>query len=271
MSSVSKTDECPTISDLFSLLDRWRHLPNYQLERRADIFFALFLPEVLRAQLRNSDCCVEINPELIPEFPIKENGSNRSKKIDYLALSMCGERAFLVELKTDMESIDPEQIQFLKDAACRGVGKAISGLKSIAKSKSVMNSPQIRKKYFHLFSVLEQLNLIDIPNIEDLKRMHKGDEFRKKCYADHVDKIEIRKCPRKLEVVYILPEDPRGKGYEQKKKFEKINELMDDKVKKIYFGYFSEYAKGLGVIGERFAESLGYWEKQAGLCIPENK
>jgi len=33
------------IDTLFDRMDAWRHLPNYQLERRADIFFAMYLPE----------------------------------------------------------------------------------------------------------------------------------------------------------------------------------------------------------------------------------
>ena len=51
----------PTICDIFELLDKWRHLPDYQLERRADIYFAMFLPDVLEA--RYGPC------EIIPEFP----------------------------------------------------------------------------------------------------------------------------------------------------------------------------------------------------------
>ena len=35
------------LEELFARLDDWRHLPAYQLERRADIFFSLYLPDVL--------------------------------------------------------------------------------------------------------------------------------------------------------------------------------------------------------------------------------
>ncbi len=35
------------VDSLFDRLDAWRHLPNYQLERRADIFFSLYLAEAL--------------------------------------------------------------------------------------------------------------------------------------------------------------------------------------------------------------------------------
>ena len=57
------------IERALGLLDTWRHLPAYQLERRADIFFALFLPDVLEEKFG-----VPISPVLIPEFPVKNRG-----------------------------------------------------------------------------------------------------------------------------------------------------------------------------------------------------
>lgn len=39
------------ICALFDRMDNWRHLPSYQLERRADLIFSLYLPEVLVAKL----------------------------------------------------------------------------------------------------------------------------------------------------------------------------------------------------------------------------
>ena len=36
---------------VLELLDRWRHLPSYQLERRADVFFALYLPGIVNHAL----------------------------------------------------------------------------------------------------------------------------------------------------------------------------------------------------------------------------
>jgi hypothetical protein len=35
-------DELGPLDSVFAHLDRWRHLPNYQLERRADIFFSVY-------------------------------------------------------------------------------------------------------------------------------------------------------------------------------------------------------------------------------------
>jgi len=56
------------IASLFNRLDAWRHLPAYQLERRADIFFGLFLPDALNHHLRSRG--ISINPRVIPEFPL---------------------------------------------------------------------------------------------------------------------------------------------------------------------------------------------------------
>jgi hypothetical protein len=46
---------------LFDLLDDWRRLPAYQLERRADIFFALHMEEIIRAR---SHCKCTYSPNL---------------------------------------------------------------------------------------------------------------------------------------------------------------------------------------------------------------
>lgn len=36
---------------IFNLMDSWRRLPSYQLERRADLFFALYIPQALEEKL----------------------------------------------------------------------------------------------------------------------------------------------------------------------------------------------------------------------------
>ena len=75
----------PDIATLFASLDRWRHLPAYQLERRADIYFGLFLPDVLNHHLGSRN--LTIDPRIIPEFPLGQAASRRSDKADYFALS----------------------------------------------------------------------------------------------------------------------------------------------------------------------------------------
>ncbi len=76
------TDSTDAVRLLFGLLDQWRHFPAYQLERRADIFFALYLPGIVEHALG-----VKVDSRVIPEFPIGKEHSRRSTKVDYLALS----------------------------------------------------------------------------------------------------------------------------------------------------------------------------------------
>jgi hypothetical protein len=97
------------IDKMFDLLDEWRLLPAYQLERRADIFFALYLPHIMNRRFG-----VEVNHEqIIPEFPLnkktleldnKHPDYNLSYKVDYLVVCEKSKRVFLVELKTDIGS-----------------------------------------------------------------------------------------------------------------------------------------------------------------------
>jgi len=44
-----------TINKLFDLMDDWRNLPAYQLERRADIFFAIHLEEIIEKKNQNKN------------------------------------------------------------------------------------------------------------------------------------------------------------------------------------------------------------------------
>ncbi|NDP20943.1 MAG: hypothetical protein GZ091_07680 [Paludibacter sp.] len=53
------------IDQLFDRLDDWRNLPAYQLERRSDIFFSLYLKDIIQSYYQQK---VE---HIIPEFPVK--------------------------------------------------------------------------------------------------------------------------------------------------------------------------------------------------------
>ena len=147
------------ITQLFDRMDSWRHLPNYQLERRADLFFSLYLPEVLEEKLGFA-----IMPELIPEFPIRigtvypKINTNKSFKIDYLALSTDGKQAVFVELKTDGGSRSEKQDQYLAAAKQTGLSALLEGLLTIFKATSA------KRKYSHLLDSLARMDLIDIPD-----------------------------------------------------------------------------------------------------------
>lgn len=119
------------INQLFNNLDAWRHLPAYQLERRADIFFSLYLAEALKEKFG-----LQATPVLITEFPcrygsIHEGGNNQSFKVDYLAVSVEDEKAFFVELKTDIASRNDDQDTNMKQAKQAGLAKLLSGLREM--------------------------------------------------------------------------------------------------------------------------------------------
>jgi hypothetical protein len=86
------------VNEVFRLLDRWKHHPNYQLERRADIFFAVYLRAVLKKYVGAT------REVVIPEFPVKQDNHNLSDKVDYMALSEDGQVMMLVELKQSYRS-----------------------------------------------------------------------------------------------------------------------------------------------------------------------
>jgi hypothetical protein len=141
-----------TIHKLFDLLDDWRHLPAYQLERRADIFFALYLDKIIKQKTG-----VDID-FIIPEFPVrvgeiseKNPHINQSFKIDYLAYSKESGRVFLVELKTDQRSRRDKQDWYLQRTAQIQVKGIFEGLKKIYKSTNQ------RVNYNYLLDKLQQM------------------------------------------------------------------------------------------------------------------
>jgi len=128
-------EEAQTINKLFDLLDDWRHLPAYQLERRADIFFALYLGKIIK---QKKDTEIDY---IIPEFPVrvgeiseKNPHINQSFKIDYLAYANDAKRVYLIELKTDQRSRRDKQDWYLERTAQIGVSGILKGLQKIYKA-----------------------------------------------------------------------------------------------------------------------------------------
>ncbi len=139
------------LSFVFDRLDQWRCLPDYQLERRADLFFSLYVPEVLAAVLKKP-----IRPGLVPEFPIKQEKSNRSDKVDYLAATADGMKLALVELKTDCNSTRREQFEYLVRGAQKTGAELLEDLRTIRKASKA------RPKYDALIAATMQLGLSEI-------------------------------------------------------------------------------------------------------------
>ena len=136
------------IERVFDQLDRWRCLPDYQLERRADLYFSLYLPEVLESVLGK-----RFSPFVVPEFPIKQSSSNRSDKVDYLAATEDGTKLVFVELKTDCNSTRPEQFKYL----CRGAQKTGAELRDDL--STIRKASKARPKYDALIAAAMEMGL----------------------------------------------------------------------------------------------------------------
>lgn len=217
---------------LFQRLDDWRHLPAYQLERRADIFFSMYLSDVLHAQTGAP------HRDPIPEFPLKRRDSRKSSKVDYLVIAEGGERASLVELKTDMASLSSEQQTRMEIAASQGWVPLMEDLREI-----LGGTPE-PEKYCHLLRNLEGHGLLRLP--DDLLRVVYGPHGvdRKRVVMQRFELTSLRPS---LDVLHILPHAKAG------------YRCID----------FATFAAAIDALHEdplsrRFSESLRRWQGTAG-------
>jgi hypothetical protein len=171
------------IEELFNNMDEWRHLPSYQLERRADIFFSIYMDTLLQSRFN-----VEID-RVIPEFPVRigtihpKIDTNKSFKIDYLAKAKDSNQIIFVELKTDLGSRREKQDWYLKKAQDIGAIKLLEGLVEIYRATTA------KKKYLCLLQSLEIMGLI---------KFSLGGE------------IEIIQDEYRIDVIYIQPNNKNG-------------------------------------------------------------
>lgn len=147
------------INEIFNLLDDWRNLPAYQLERRADIFFAVHLPKIFK-QIYNVTIDV-----IIPEFPVrvgevsdKHPEINKSFKIDYVIYSKKENIVYFAELKTDQRSRRDKQDWYLESAAKIKIKGLIEGLLKIYQATNQ------KTKYMNLLNKVEEIGWIKKEN-----------------------------------------------------------------------------------------------------------
>ena len=143
------------IDNLFNLLDKWRHFPSYQLERRADIFFALYLKEILFYKFKHK------SDNIIPEFPIRRGtigmkiSPNKSKKVDYVSIDHDNDEVLLIELKTDISSKNDGQDDYLDRAVKMNIKALIDGIILIYAATNKKN------KYNYLIDELTDIGWIE--------------------------------------------------------------------------------------------------------------
>ena len=242
------------IKSIFDLLDQWRGLPNYQMERRVDIYFALYLHEIIMAYFKDElkgEKITHVN--IIPEFPLKKDGNRQSLKVDYAVFSK--NKLFLVELKTDVNSLNDVQYGNLIIAKSKSLYDFVSIIPDIA-----IGSDQ-RKKYMYLIKCIKELlSLVYEINIESETNVCDDSKKALDCLCEEFKAKESQFSERRVdvEIVYILPE----------------NADNDDKVKKygigedahiITFEKIRSYISALSNLdayGKRFVESLERWKKE---------
>jgi hypothetical protein len=208
------------LHQVFALLDQWRDLPNYQLERRADIFFAVYLARVLEHRVG-----LAIEPCIIPEFPLKKEQSNQSNKVDYLLLARDRSAAFLVELKTEMSSRNAEQDNYLQAAQQLGMRALLGGLLSIWEASG---QPQ---KYYHLAKRLTSLGLLSLaPGMEaTLFPVLQAKQFYSKLAQTQPTPQEIP-----VQIWYIQPNPSQRENVLDFAFFTDVLSSFDDEVSRLF-------------------------------------
>lgn len=135
------------ISSVIELLSQNKKFPNYQAERRVDIFINYFLERILTEYLKTPTTYV------CPEFPLKTanltqygKSRNLSTKLDYLCCT--SSEIIYVELKTDDKSIKPEQLEIYFNN--------INWSKCLENFDSLVNGPKRNKDYQNKYNVLSE-------------------------------------------------------------------------------------------------------------------
>ena len=249
-----------SLDDAFCQLNQWRHFPAYQLERRIDVFVALFMPAVFKSHFGLSPVTV------IPEFPLHkgelhhankgENQDNQSVKVDFAVLSSGanGKRIALVELKTDNKSIDEIQLKNMVKAKCVGIQRLLCGVIKAAKASNE------KRKYAHLIWTLGELDCLRLPDGFDkmcLRKTRPGLAGAFRCLELKEDWSDV-----KIDLVLITPTPPCCRTL-------KCPDLLDSFCRvdfRAVAGYIKDTQSPLGVV---LAEYLCKWAgEKAGTINP---
>lgn len=223
---------------IFRLLDEWRHLPAYQLERRADIFFAVYLRDVLAEFVGHA-----IHEVVIPELPLKRVSDHKSKKVDYALFAADCSRAYLVELKTEVLSRRDEQDRYLDDAKGAGMREVVGGICDLVRAT------QHKHKYLHLVARLEALGLVEVP--EGLRAAVHGDGPSDRGTAGVLlEQLRPSRADPPIEIVYVQPvADPNHRCID----FERFAVVVDRRE---------------DLFSKSFATALRRWRAPAGRVAP---
>jgi len=272
---------------ILGLLTNLFQFPNYQSERRADIFFTYFLPKILGSNGKH-EC-------IIPEFPIltkvlnpnqirndnkaikveelmrKDSVSGTEKKvyeekfdkyvisrysikIDYAFVSVPERKVYLVELKTDNDSLCCEQIKSMLELRKENVTwrNLIADVMYISVDKIVGEEKKqfkYRKNYDYLVTFLGSKGLkiidedklaenfaIEVTEDKEIGKWHKALNIKTSFVAwRQLFSTNTNLKPEEdmeFEYVYIIPKIKGSKfdGHlDEEKKYEKTITVIEFK------------------------------------------
>ncbi|WML43145.1 hypothetical protein [Neobacillus sp. PS3-40] len=192
---------------ILNRLNEWRHFPDYQLERRFDIFLSFYLPEIIRKKTNNCN----ILDEILPEFPVPkrlfnddlQNTNNKTEfyKVDFV-MSDNGDNIYFIEFKTDNRSRSSKQ-----DIRMRKIEKHEVEFISIVKVLIYHCCEGNREKYYKILQSLANWGYIEEESFISLMKQLYDEE-----YFDIGDtnlgltiKDEI-----KNNILFIQPTNPTG-------------------------------------------------------------
>ena len=155
---------------------------------------------------------------VIPEFPLPTDTTDNMEKgaysncVDFVLFSEDKRNqkkyVWLIELKTDIQSIRQNQIDYLVNAYGKDFRQIIEDV------KRVVNKSGQRQKYFYLFKYLNEEKIVEIPcGIEKL-RTHTFVPFKSKgelCYRSSkefialINTIKTKWTPAEIKVLFIIP------------------------------------------------------------------
>ena len=155
------------------------------LERRADIFFSVYIPDLFRE--KNN---LEMDG-IIPEFPIRvgtiysQVDINKSFKVDYLVKVKNERKVIFLELKTDDSSRRRKQDWYLERAQQAGLTMLLQGLLKIYQATTS------KGKYEYLFEKLLEMGFVS---------------------QDNRGKFNIIQADYDIQIVYLQPNNLSNQG-----------------------------------------------------------
>lgn len=222
------------LREVLANLDRWRHLPSYQLERRFDVFLTPYLRGFVSTKVG-----VPLAEVIVPEMPLKQLERNLTDKADYALFSEDGSAAFLVELKTDSGSIRTKQDAYLLRAQTRPWRESLEEL------KRVVAASQKKRKYIHLLHLLERAGQLRLdPELSACFREGAVARFRS-------DWVNVTSRVESVKALFITPRCMEGRACIT---FRDVRE------------YLAQQDDGLAPL---LIDYLAKWEREAGATAPD--